>query len=389
MKNGILTILKKELARFFGDRRLLVSILMPGLLIYFLYSFMGSAMGNFFGEGEDSKPCVAAVALPETVQAVTQQAGWEIVPIQAQELDTYRQQVQDQQWDLVAQFPASFDNMMLTGQGEPGASVALYYNSASTTSQNAYSAMVALLDALEASKVNLFDINPGDGQYDLATEKDMTGMLFSMIMPMLLMMFLYSGCASVAPESIAGEKERGTIATLLITPIRRRDIAIGKILALGLIALLSGASSALGTILSLPKLMGGMLEGVSGSIYSVTDYALLAAVILSTVLLLVSAISLISANARTIKEAQTTAMPLQIVVTLVGVSGMFGGGADKELWRFLIPLYNSAQCMSGIFSFRVNPAGVVVTVGVNLLLCAVGVVLLTKMFDSERIVYSK
>ena len=82
-------------------------------------------------------------------------------------------------------------------------------------------------------------------------------------------------------------------------------------------------------------------------------------------------------------------MPLQIVVTLVGVSGMFGGGADKELWRFLIPLYNSAQCMSGIFSFRVNPAGVVVTVGVNLLLCAVGVVLLTKMFDSERIVYSK
>lgn len=389
MKNGILTILKKELARFFGDRRLLVSILMPGLLIYFLYSFMGSAMGNFFGAAEDSKPCVAVVALPETVQAVTQQAGWEIVPIQAQELDTYRQQVQDQQWDLVAQFPASFDNMMLTGQGEPGASVALYYNSASTTSQNAYSAMVALLDALEASKVNLFDINPGDGQYDLATEKDMTGMLFSMIMPMLLMMFLYSGCASVAPESIAGEKERGTIATLLITPIRRRDIAIGKILALGLIALLSGASSALGTILSLPKLMGGMLEGVSGSIYSVTDYALLAAVILSTVLLLVSAISLISANARTIKEAQTTAMPLQIVVTLVGVSGMFGGGADKELWRFLIPLYNSAQCMSGIFSFRVNPAGVVVTVGVNLLLCAVGVVLLTKMFDSERIVYSK
>lgn len=389
MKNGILTILKKELARFFGDRRLLVSILMPGLLIYFLYSFMGSAMGNFFGAAEDSKPCVAVVALPETIQAVTQQSGWEIVPIQAQELDTYRQQVQDQQWDLVAQFPASFDNMMLTGQGEPGASVALYYNSASTTSQNAYSAMVALLDAVEASKVNLFDINPGDGQYDLATEKDMTGMLFSMIMPMLLMMFLYSGCASVAPESIAGEKERGTIATLLITPIRRRDIAIGKILALGLIALLSGASSALGTILSLPKLMGGMLEGVSGSIYSVTDYALLAAVILSTVLLLVSAISLISANARTIKEAQTTAMPLQIVVTLVGVSGMFGGGADKELWRFLIPLYNSAQCMSGIFSFRVNPAGVVVTVGVNLLLCAVGVVLLTKMFDSERIVYSK
>ena len=67
-------------------------------------------------------------------------------------------------------------------------------------------------------------------------------MVFSSLLPMLLMMFLYSGCASVAPESIAGEKERGTIATMLITPTKRSDIAIGKILALAIIALLSGTS---------------------------------------------------------------------------------------------------------------------------------------------------
>lgn len=71
-------------------------------------------------------------------------------------------------------------------------------------------------------------------------------MIFSSMLPMLLMIFLFTGCMSVAPESIAGEKERGTIATLLVTPVKRSHIAIGKIIALSIIALLSGISSTLG-----------------------------------------------------------------------------------------------------------------------------------------------
>mgnify|MGYP002564867313 CR=1 FL=1 len=71
-----------------------------------------------------------------------------------------------------------------------------------------------------------------------------------------MMVFLFSGCMAVAPESIAGEKERGSIATLLVTPLGRGELAMGKVISLGCISLLSGASSFLGTMLSLPKLMG-------------------------------------------------------------------------------------------------------------------------------------
>ena len=47
--NNILTILKKELARFFGDKRLAFSsILLPGLMIYIMYTFMGSALSTMF-----------------------------------------------------------------------------------------------------------------------------------------------------------------------------------------------------------------------------------------------------------------------------------------------------------------------------------------------------
>lgn len=91
------------------------------------------------------------------------------------------------------------------------------------------------------------------------------------MLPMLLMIFLFSGCMSVAPEAIAGEKERGTIATILVTPTKHSELAVGKIFALSIIALLSGASSTLGTILSLPKLMGGV-ETMSAAYYTAADY---------------------------------------------------------------------------------------------------------------------
>ena len=391
MKSSILTIMQKELSRFFGDRRLMVSILMPGFLIYIMYSFMGSAMGDMYSVAEDFVPTAYVVNLPDSVSIMAEAAGMELIPIDENQIPEVKTQVEAQTFGLLAVFPEAFDASVMAYEVAGGAAaphVALYYNSASTDSQTTYSTMVAILNAFESSMANKFDVNSGDEPYDLATEEDVAGMLFATLMPMLLMMFLYSGCASVAPESIAGEKERGTIATMLITPTRRSDIAIGKILSLAIIALLSGASSALGTILALPKLMGGLMDDMNTNIYSVTDYALLFAVILSTVLLLITIISIISAYAKTIKEAQTYGTPLMLLNTLTGVSAMFGGGASQDLLHYCIPLYNSVQCITGIFSFSALPAGVAVTVAVNGALTILGVVILARMFNSEKIIYS-
>jgi hypothetical protein len=194
--------------------------------------------------------------------------------------------------DLLLVFPENFDDSIANSTSIPN--VEIYYNSSSSNSSMAYQTMVAVLDAYESMMANKFDINLGDGVYDLAAEEDFTAMIFSMIMPMLLVMLLFSGCMAVAPESISGEKERGTIASLLVTPAKRSHIAIGKILALSIMALISGASSTLGIVLSLPKLMGDTVT-INGSVYGVTDYLMLAVIILSTVLVLITIISIISA----------------------------------------------------------------------------------------------
>ena len=392
-QNGILAIMRKELARFFSDKRMVVSILLPGVLIYVMYSFMGQAMGSLYGVEEDYVPTVQVVHLPDSVVGLVETGGGlNLLEVDASAVAEAQSAVTDQTLDLLAVFPENFDQAVAaytpTG-GQLAPNVELYYNAASTTSQSAYMLLTSLLDGYEAQLANKFDINAGDKIYDLATEEDTAGTYFASLMPLLLMIFLYSGCVAVAPESIAGEKERGTIATMLITPIRRGDIAIGKILALALIALLSGASSAIGTVLALPKLMGAASDGLSANIYGVQDYLLLAAVILSTVVLLVTLISILSAFAKTVKEAQAYVMPLMILVMVLGVTAMFGGGAKTELWYYLIPLYNSVQCMVGVFSFSTVMAGVATALAANVIYTVLGGFVLARMVTSEKIVFSR
>ena len=230
MKNGMLTIFRKELARFFGDKRTaLGTILLPGILIFAVYTFMGSALSDQFSVDEDFVPTIQAINLPDSVAALAGQAGLDIQA--AEGTDQSKALIQEQELDLLAVFPEGFDNQVAAyevSSGAPAPAVELYYNSASVDSSAAYEMLYALLDGYESSLSNKFDINSGSGSYDLATDADTAGTFLSSMMPMLLMIFLFSGCMSTAPESIAGEKERGTIATLLITPLRRRDLALGK-----------------------------------------------------------------------------------------------------------------------------------------------------------------
>lgn len=392
MKSSIWIIAKKELDRFFRDGAMVIAtVLLPGLLIYIMYSFMGSALANQFDTAEDYQFTVAAVELPVSVKTMLPETLYDVDPIvSSDEVEACKAAIQAKELDALLVFPADFEAAVANPPSPERSAppqVEIYYNSARTESSSAYQALYETLNQYESALANVFDVNAGGG-YDLASEKDATGSIFSSMLPMLLMIFLFSGCMSVAPEAIAGEKERGTIATILVTPTKRSELAVGKIFALSIIALLSGASSTLGTMLSLPKLMGGV-ETMSAAYYTAADYLVLAAVILSTVLLLVALISIISAYAKTIKEAQTSVMPLMIVVIFLGVTAMFGSGAKSQLAYYCIPLYNSVQAMVGIFSFEMIPAAVALTVGVNLACTVIASFVLTRMFNSETIMFRR
>lgn len=176
------------------------------------------------------------------------------------------------------------------------------------------------------------------------------------------------------------------MATLLATPVGRGAIAFGKVAALGLVGLMVAASSALGIFAALPNLAGGGLEM---GVYGAGEYLLLALVIASTALLVVALIAIVSALAKTTKEAQLYLTPLMVIVMAVGLLGMFGEGAQADLLWYFVPLYNSVQCMVGIFSFDLPVAHAVACVASNLAWTALGVAALRRMFDSERLMFAR
>lgn len=389
-KSNIGAIIRKEFNRFFTDRRLVMTaIILPGLMIYLLYSFMGSAMSDMYSVEDDFAPTVYAVNAPASIAALAQEAGMTLTDVSPQEAEGVRTQIVDKQAELLAVFPADFDAQVAAyapGAGE-APNIELYYNSTDADSSQAHAMFAALLDGYESSLVNKFDVNRGVDA-DLASERDTAGQIFSSMLPLLMMVFLFSGCMAIAPESIAGEKERGSIATLLVTPLGRGELAMGKVISLGCISLLSGASSFLGTMLSLPKLMGAGDVALEAAAYGAGDYAALFAVIASTVLLLTGMIAVLSAFAKTVKEASMLVMPLMIVSMLVGVTSMFGD-VHAQLGWYCIPLYNSVQCMSGVLAFSASAAAVGVTVAVNLALAACMTLILHRLFNSESVMFSR
>ena len=78
-----------------------------------------------------------------------------------------------------------------------------------------------------------------------------------------------------------------------------------------------------------------------------------------------------------------------IVVMLVGLSGMFIDGTKTELYYYVIPIYNSVQAMTGIFSLDIMPSGMIVSVISNIIYTGIGVFVLTRMFNNEKIMFNK
>ncbi|MDY6104119.1 MAG: ABC transporter permease [Acetatifactor sp.] len=388
----IIVIIKKELARFFGDKRMVfTTLLMPGLMIYIMYTFMGEGLANKMTTPEDYVSKVYVQNMPEEMAPMLNQLPVEWTVATDADHDKIMAELKEGETDAMMVFPVNFVADMaaydVTG-GTPAPNVEIYYNSSETNSASFYQMMKQVLGQYEETLANKWDINAGDKDYDCSSESEFMANLLAMMLPMLIMTFVFSGCISTAPESIAGEKERGTIATLLVTPVKRSSLALGKIISLSVIALLAGISSFIGTIISLPKMMAMDMEGITIS-YGVQDYAALLLVIFSTVLVMVSIIALMSAIAKSVKEAGTMTSPLMLINVGVSLIPMFTGVKDVATTHFLIPIYNSVMMMNGVFSSNYSLTNLAVTVVTNLVLTALLSVGLTAMFNSEKVMFAK
>ena len=402
-RNNTWTIIRKEFARFFGDRQLVfTSVIMPGLLIYLIYSLMGVGIRNMETQGEQDLVTVHVENMPESMSALLAPTDSSIAllqhPFGQDDIDA----LQDKDINAVLiRFPQDFDSLVAAyspQSGELAPNIEIYYNSANNAASRVYYAIDGALTAYENSQSNLFDINRADSEeqsFDQATDDQVVGDILSKLIPMLIIMMLFSGTMAIAPSAIAGEKERGTFATLLVTPMKRSELALGKIVSLSSIALLSGLSSFVGIALSLPKMISPkMISASSEEInipfnYTTNDYVALLLVILASVLIMASAVSLLSALAKDVKNAGTMITPFMLVVMLAGLLPMFQTSTPDNMVVYLIPFYNSIEVMTDVFAHSLRWTPVLITLVSDIAYTGIAVFGLTRMFNSEKIMFSR
>ena len=396
--NNTWTIVRKEFARFFGDRQMFfTTVIMPGLLIYIVYSLMGTGIGNMVNEGRGEVVTLSVENIPQSLAPAIYQMDSATAVVQQTIFQNDIEALSDKEINAVlVRFPEGFDSLIAAyspADSLPAPNVEIYYNSTNNAASRVYDALQKVLTTYEDQHANLFDVNRTDSpetRFDQATVDDVMGDIWSKILPMIIIMMLFSGTMAIAPSAIAGEKERGTIATLLVTPMHRNELALGKIISLSGIALLSGISSFVGIALSLPK----MIHADAGSLdmafnYTTPDYIALLLVILASVLIMAASISLISALAKDVKNAGTMVVPFMLVVMLAGMLPMLQNGASDNLVVYLIPFYNAIEVMTAVFAHALNWTAVVVTLGANIAYTAIAVWALTRMFNSEKIMFSR
>lgn len=385
----VLTIMRKELKRFWIDKKLLfTTVLLPGIMIYLIYSIMGNVISNQVNDITQSKTALYVENLPDALAPLFDPTLFEVQAYAGEDPEPFI----DETEGVILIFEEDFIEK-LSMDAFPA--VTVYYDGSNETSSEGGSRVRNILSGFRNQLLEetytteerlVFEENITAYQ----DESEIFATIVSSIVPLLIVIFIFAAALSIAPDIIAGEKERGTLATLLVTPISRGAFALGKILAITVISLASALSSFIGVALSIPVLL--QLESTGSvnvlDIYGIGGMVALLLVILSTTLVIVGIMSVVSTYAKSIKEAASLASPLYLITIVISALNLFSDGSSSELLN-AIPLYGSIQVINGVLarSYTWTSVGIVVVSSLVTTGClAWGV---KAMLSSERIVFQK
>ncbi len=223
---------------------------------------------------------------------------------------------------------------------------------------------------------------------DIATEREQLGEVVGGFIPYIFILLCFTGAMYPAIDLGAGEKERGTLETLLSTSVKLKHIIMGKLMLVvcsGLIsAFLSLLSMLMGVIFMGPK-MGKIMEFV-GPVLNAGNLLMFFTLLLPLTLFFASSLLTLSFYAKSFKEAQSIVSPLVAIVIVPSLFGMMPW-MKLSYVTACVPIMNISLASKAIFSGTVE-AGPLAVVYVSLILLAgVGFFICTKMVAKESILF--
>lgn len=395
-------ILSKELKRVFGDKKMVFSLfILPIILIAGIYGMMFFLVDKQKSSINEHVSEVFVQNMPDNFSELMSkhtECNINVIPA-GESADTYKDKLLDGTYDLVVVFPENFyENFKNADATSTLPDIKTFYNPSEDNSGEARTRFTETY--LEEYKQLLLNERFGSLNYAMvfsvdADNPDMivqddgkaTGKILGTIIPYLITILIFGGAMGLGVDTIAGEKERGTIANLLISPIKRVDIIMGKIAALAIVSVLSAGVyviSFIGSAVVLSKKsgMGEMFSRLSLNFTSV-QIVQFVVLLLGLVLLYVGIIGFVSLMAKNIKEAQSFIMPVYILVMFAGMITMYSG--DVTSGSYMIPVYNTSAAFKGIFERTITMNQYLTSTIITYAFAGVMVCLMAKAMNSEKI----
>jgi sodium transport system permease protein len=387
-------IFRKDLLETLRDRRTLFTTLVLPLVVYpLLFTAVGSFTSN---KREQIAAQSARIAVwgpvPESaVQAVLKQKATLVdrrasVPSSPEELA--RQAVGDKTVDVVLVTPE--------GPTGPSVQVKVYADSTQLQSEAMQERVLKVLRQHDAALLEERMVALGQPaisaqpllveEADLSNSARRAASLVGSILPYMVLVLLASAAFYSAIDLTAGEKERGTLQTLLTAPVHALEVVSGKYLAVVTMTLVA----ALANIVSLGLAIGRILSADSGHVgFHMGPRVGLALflTLLPAALLLAALFLAVGVMARTYKEGQSYLMPLLLLVIFAAMGSTLPG-VELTPALALVPLTNVALLMRELLSGRATLALGTTVVISSFAYAAMGVVLAARVFETEQVLLS-
>jgi sodium transport system permease protein len=398
-RNAIGVVYRKEFTEWVRDRRTLISTVLVPLFLFPIMIVGFSALAVVMvGQAKKETPQIMILGgedSPQLLAALRKVESLEVVPYRAD----WKEQISDKEIRAALEIPSGFQAALEKDQVK---TVKIYYYEGEMKSSFGADRIEKFLkdyrdqvvkDRLAAKNVPPSVLTPFDiHQENVAPPEKVSGATLGGFIGYMVVLLCMTGAMYPAIELTAGEKERGTMETILSSPISRMNLVLGKFLLVLSAALATAALSVMSMGISFSALRrfsvssergeaaGLLLQLGPKAVASIFMMALPLAVLFSAVLMTIALF------AKSYKEAQSYLTPMTFVVVIPAVASLLPG-VELTPKLALIPILNTSlvckEIMSGIYHWD----SIALIFASTCVYAAVALFLAFKTFQRESVLF--
>lgn len=221
---------------------------------------------------------------------------------------------------------------------------------------------------------------------DTSTAQKKMGMLLGMFLPYIMIIMLLTGASTVAADLVAGEKERRTLETLLVSSAARQELVFGKYLTIITLAMVNVMVNLFSISFSLKFMLANAAADMSGVQMPISAIFILLAAMIPLATFFAALLLSISTFSRNMKEARTYEQPILWVAMMMAMVSFLPAVEMSNLMA-LIPVVNIALLFKAVMINEYAMSHLFITIFSTLLLDVVAVWMTVKLFTTESVLF--